>query len=533
MATKKRVLIADVMSPKAAEVFKERGIDVDVRPGLDKAALKACLGDYDGLAVRSTTKVTGDLLKGITRLRVIGRAGVGVDTIDVPQATAQGVVVMNAPLGNAITTAEHAIAMIMSLARQIPQANASTHLGKWEKSRFMGVEISAKTLGLVGCGNIGSVVADRAQGLKMKVISYDPYLTLERAKVLGVEKVELDDLYRRADFITLHVPLTDATRRMIDTAALGKMKRGVRLVNCARGELVVEADLKAALESGQVAAAALDVFVEEPAKTNLLFGMDSVVATPHLGASTVEAQEKVAIQIAEQMADFLLTGAVSSAVNMPSVTAEEAPRLKPYLELARQLGSFVGQLTETAIKAVTIEYAGRVSELNTRPMTAAALHGLLSPLLETVNMVNALIVAKERGIAVREVRHEQTGPYHTMIRLEIATERQSHAVSGTLFGADRPRIVDINGIPIDAEVGPHMLYITNQDKPGFIGAIGTLLGNAGINIATFNLGRSAPQGEAIALVGVDSPTPEPIMQKIRALPHVLRVQALRFDGSAG
>ena len=324
---------------------------------------------------------TAELLAAADALKVVGRAGIGVDNIDVPAATERGIVVMNTPYGNAITAAEHTIAMMFALARQIPAADRSTQAGKWEKSRFMGVELSGKTLGIIGCGNIGAIVADRAQGLKMRVVAYDPFLSPERAVELGVERVSLDELLGRADFITLHTPLTDATRNIIDAAAIAKMKRGVRIINCARGGLVVEEDLAAALDSGQVAGAAVDVFVEEPARQNPLFGRDNFVATPHLGAATTEAQENVALQIAEQMADFLLTGAVSNAVNMPSLTAEEAARLKPYMVLAEQLGSFAGQLTETGIRAVEIEYEGAVADLNVKPLTATALTGLLAPQL--------------------------------------------------------------------------------------------------------------------------------------------------------
>ena len=443
-------------------------------------------------------------------------------------ASQRGVVVMNTPFGNAITAAEQAIAMILALARQIPQANASTHQGKWEKLRFMGVEVTGKTLGIIGCGNIGSVVADRAQGLKMRVIAYDPYLSAERAQDLGVEKVDLEALFGRSDFVSLHTPLTDATRDIIDADAIARMKRGVRIVNCARGGLIVEEDLKAALESGHVAAAALDVFAEEPATENVLFGMEQVVATPHLAATTTEAQEKVAIQVAEQMADYLLTGAVVNALNMPSLSAEEAPRLRPYMTLAEQLGSFAGQVTETAIKAVTIEYEGHAAELNTKPLTAAVLKGLLSPLLESVNMVSAPVIAKERHITVTEVTRERAGAYQTLIKLTVTTETQTRGLAGTLFTDEKSRIVEIKGISMDAALGPRMLFITNRDKPGVIGALGTTLGDAGINIATFNLGRSAPGGDAITLIEVDQDPGEDVLEKVRALPHVVRVKPLRF-----
>jgi D-3-phosphoglycerate dehydrogenase len=523
-----KVLISDKMSPRAAGVFRDRGIEVDFEPGLAPDDLVARIGDYDGLAVRSATKVTAKVLDAAANLKVIGRAGIGVDNIDVAAATASGVVVVNTPVGNAITTAEHAIAMIMALAREIPQANASTHAGKWEKSRFMGVELMGKTLGIIGCGNIGSITADRAHGLRMRVIAYDPYLSQERAESLSVERVELDELFRRSDFISLHTPLTDATRGIINAASLARMKKGVRIVNCARGGLVVEEDLKEALDSGHVAGAALDVFSEEPAETNILFGMEQVVATPHLGAATTEAQEKVAVQVAEQMADYLVHGAVINALNMPSMSAEEAPRLKPYMALAEQLGSFAGQVTETAIRAVTLEYEGQVAELNTTPLTSVALMGLLSPLLDTVNMVNAPVIARERGIAVTEVRRDVAGDYQTLVRLSVTSETQTRALAGTLFAGTRPRIVEVKGISMDAELSPHMLYITNQDKPGFIGALGTTLGDAGINIATFHLGRMAAGGDAISLIEVDEDVPTPVIDQVLGLPHVVQVKALRF-----
>ncbi|MDH3229870.1 MAG: phosphoglycerate dehydrogenase, partial [Alphaproteobacteria bacterium] len=393
-----RVLISDDLSPRAAEIFRERGIDVDVETGLNEDKLAARIGAYDGLAVRSATRVTARIIEAAENLKVVGRAGIGVDNIDVDAATQHGVVVMNTPFGNSITTAEHAIAMMLALARDLPAANASTQAGKWEKKRFMGVEITGKILGLIGVGNIGSVVAGRAQGLKMRVIAYDPFLSPERARDLGLEKVELVELYKRADFITLHVPLTDQTRGLIGKAAFAKMKKGVRVINCARGGIVVEKDLAAALDSGRVAGAALDVFEVEPARDNALFGRDNVIATPHLGAATTEAQEKVALQVAEQMSDYLLTGAVINALNMPAVTAEEAPRLRPYMALAELLGSFAGQLTETGLSAFKVEFEGHVAGLNTKPIMAAALTGLLRPLLDSVNMVSAPVIARERDI---------------------------------------------------------------------------------------------------------------------------------------
>ncbi|MGO1118393.1 phosphoglycerate dehydrogenase [Rhodovibrionaceae bacterium A322] len=525
-----KVLIADKMSPLAAELFAQRGVEVETAVGLSPEELIARAGEFDGVAVRSATKMTeAALVAGAEgNLKVVGRAGIGVDNIDLKVASAQGVVVMNTPFGNAVTTAEHAITLMLSLARQIPAADASTQAGKWEKSRFMGVEITGKTLGVIGCGNIGSIVCNRALGLKMKVKAYDPFLSPDRADDLGVEKVELDELLADADFITLHVPANDQTRGIINAAALAKCKKGVRIINCARGGLVVEADLKSALESGQVAGAALDVYEVEPAKDNPLFGMDNVVCTPHLGASTSEAQEKVAVQVAEQMADFLLTGAVTNAINMPSLSAEDAKHLGPYMKLADQLGSFVGQLTRSGLKKVTIEYEGHVAEMNCRPLTQAALVGLMSPALESVNMVNAQIIARERDIEVAETKFERDCDYQTLIRLRVETDSQVRTVAGTLFGGDKPRVVEIKDIQVEAELGQHMLYLTNEDTPGVIGALGGVLGESELNIATFHLGRASQGGQAIALIELDAEPAAEVMTRITALPQVKRAQYLAF-----
>ena len=523
-----KVLISDALSPAAVKIFQERGITVDLKVGLKPEELKAIIGDYDGLAIRSATKVTKDILEYAKNLKVVGRAGIGVDNVDVPAATARGVVVMNTPFGNSITTAEHAIAMMFALARQLPAANASTHAGKWEKTRFMGVEVTGKTLGIVGCGNIGSIVAERALGLKMKVVAYDPFLTPERAEKMGVEKVELDQLFPRADFITVHTPLTEQTRNIINAAALSKCKKGVYIINCARGGLVVETDLQAALESGQVAGAALDVFAEEPAKQHPLFGNEKVVCTPHLGASTGEAQENVALQVAEQMSDFLLTGAVSNALNMPSVTAEDAPKLRPYMKLAEQLGAFAGQITDSGMTSVTIEYEGDIATLNTRPITNMIVTGLLRPSLTSVNMVNAPVIAKERGIKISETRSSGASDFHTLIRLKIESGQGVFTLAGTLFSG-KPRIVTIDKVLLEAEVTPFMLFVRNQDKPGFIGRLGSLLGEAKINIANFMLGRSERGADAVCLVAVDEEIPLSVREAVQALPGVVNAHMLRFD----
>ncbi len=523
-----KVLISDKLSPAAAEIFRTRDIEVDVNVGLEPAELIKIIGDYDGLALRSATKVTPDILEAADRLKVIGRAGIGVDNINVPAATGRGVVVMNTPFGNSITTAEHAIAMMLALARQIPQANASTQAGKWEKSKFMGVELTGKTLGVIGCGNIGSIVAARAQGLRMKVVAYDPYLSDERAADLGVEKLDLDPLLQRSDFVTLHVPLTGQTKGIIGADAIAKMKKGARLINCARGGLIDEAALKEAMDAGHIAGAALDVFEEEPARDHALFGHDNLVATPHLGAATTEAQEKVALQIAEQMADYLLTGAVQNAINMPSISAEEAPVLKPFAALSERLGLFIGQMCESAVKQITIEYEGDVADMNTRTLTHAALTGILRPQLADVNMVSAPVIAKERGIKVSEVRREQRGIYETYIRLAVETEANELSVAGTIFSNGQHRVIQIQGIGLDAELDKHMLFVTNEDRPGIIGSLGLALGEAGVNIASFNLGRQAPGGSALALVAVDEPVKPEVLDKIRSLPMVRTARSLTF-----
>ncbi|HKS87879.1 MAG TPA: phosphoglycerate dehydrogenase [Stellaceae bacterium] len=523
-----KVLIADELSPRAVEIFQQRGVAAEVATGLKPDELRRRIAGLDGLAVRSATKVTAELLAAADALKVVGRAGIGVDNIDVAAATARGVVVMNTPHGNAITAAEHTLAMMFALARQIPAADRSTRAGKWEKSRFMGVELYGKTLGIIGCGNIGAIVAERAQGLKMRVVAYDPFLSPERAIELGVERVKFDELLARADFITLHTPLNDTTRGIIDAAAIARMKPGVRLVNCARGGLIVEADLAAALAEGRIAGAAIDVFVDEPARDNPLFGHDNLVATSHLGAATGEAQENVAVQIAEQMADFLLTGAVANAVNMPALSAEEAARLRPYLVLAEQLGSFAGQLTETGIRAVAIEYQGAVAELTIAPLTATALSALLAPQLAAVNVVNAPLLCRQRDIRVSETRGENAGDYQNLMRVTVTTERRRRSVAGTVFAGNKPRVVDVEGIPLEAELGRHVLFVRNRDKPGFIGALGQTLAASNVNIATFHLGRTAPGEDAILLTEVDQPLSATLLDAVRRLPNVLQAKALRF-----
>ena len=522
-----KVLIADELSPRAVEIFRSRGVEVDVRVGLKKADLLRIIGDYDGLAVRSATKADKDVIAAATRLKVIGRAGIGVDNIDIPAATARGIVVMNTPFGNSITTAEHAIALMFAAARQIAAADLSTQAGKWDKNRFMGIELYAKTLGLIGCGNIGTLVAERALALKMKVIAYDPFLSPERAIKLGVEKAELDDLLARADLISLHTPVTDKTRNILSADALAKTKKGVIIVNAARGGLVDEAALRAGLDSGHVAAAGFDVFTTEPARDSVLFGAANFVATPHLGASTNEAQENVALQVAEQISDYLLTGAVTNALNMPSISAEEASRLRPFIDLIDKLGAFAGQIADDGLEAVEIEYEGEVAQLNTRPLSAVALAALLRPLMPDVNMVSAPAVLKHRGTSLTESRRETSPIYGSLIRIKVLTGGRWRTLAGVV-NAGTAKIVEVKGMPLEADFHPVMLLINNLDKPGFIGALGTLLGEANINIATFHLGRQAAEHDAIAIVGVDQLVPEAVQHSLRALPHVRYVKMLKF-----
>ncbi|MFL0586362.1 phosphoglycerate dehydrogenase [Sphingomonas sp. ABOLG] len=523
-----KVLISDKMDPKAAQIFRERGVEVDEITGKTPDELKAMIGQYDGLAIRSSTKVTKDILEAATNLKVVGRAGIGVDNVDIPAASAKGVVVMNTPFGNSITTAEHAIALMFALARDLPEADRSTQAGKWEKNRFMGVEVTGKTLGLIGAGNIGSIVADRALGLKMKVVAYDPFLTEERAIELGVQKVTLDELLARADFITLHTPLTDQTRNILSAENLAKTKKGVRIINCARGGLIDEAALKQGLDSGHIGGAALDVFVTEPAKESPLFGTPNFISTPHLGASTTEAQVNVAIQVAEQMADYLVSGGVTNALNMPSLTAEEAPKLKPYMSLAEKLGSLVGQLAHGAIDRISIHMEGAAAELNPKPLTSAVLKGFLGTQTDTVNMVNAPLLARERGMEVREIRTEREGDYHTLLRVSVRTADGERSVAGTLFGDQAARLVELFGIKVEADLTGAMLYVVNEDAPGFIGRLGTTLGEAGVNIGTFHLGRRQAGGEAVLLLSVDQPVTAELLATVKALPGVKTAMGLRF-----
>ena len=526
-----KVLVSDKLSETAVQIFRDRGIDVDFMPdlGKDKDKLAEVIGQYDGLAIRSATKATAKLLEKADNLKVIGRAGIGTDNVDKEAASKKGVIVMNTPFGNMITTAEHAIAMMFAVARQIPEASESTHAGKWEKSKFMGTELTNKTLGVIGAGNIGGIVCDRARGLKMKVIAYDPFLSEEKADKMGVEKVELEELLPRADFITLHVPFTEQTANILSAENLAKTKKGVRIINCARGGLVDEEALSELLKSGHVAGAAFDVFKEEPAKENALFNLPNVVCTPHLGAATTEAQENVALQVAEQMSNYLLTGAVENALNMPSVTAEEAKVMGPWIKLADHLGSFSGQMTDEPIKAINILYDGVVSDMNLAALNCAVVAGIMKKANPDVNMVSAPVVAKERGIQISTTNQDKSGTFDGYIKVTVVTEKRERSIAGTVFSDGKPRFIQIKGINIDAEVGENMLYTTNEDVPGIIGTLGQTLGENGVNIANFTLGRADVGGEAIALLYVDEPVPADARAKLAETDMFRQIKPLVFD----
>jgi len=527
-----KVLVSDKLSETAVQIFRDRGIDVDFMPelGKDKEKLAEIIGQYDGLAIRSATKATAALLEKADKLKVIGRAGIGTDNVDKEAASKKGVIVMNTPFGNMITTAEHAIAMMFAVARQIPEASESTHAGKWEKSKFMGVELTGKTLGVIGAGNIGGIVCDRARGLKMKVKAYDPYLGEEKADQMGVQKVELDELLETADFITLHVPfIAGVTENILSAENLAKTQKGVRIINCARGGLVDEEALAELLKSGHVAGAAFDVFAEEPAKENALFNLPNAVVTPHLGAATTEAQENVALQVAEQMSDYLLTGAVTNALNMPSVTAEEAKIMGPWIDLSGHLGNFTGQMTDEPITAINIMFDGSVSEMNLKALTAAVLAGIMKKANPDTNMVSAPVIAKERGIQISTTKQDKSGAFDGYVKVTVVTDKRERSVAGTVFSDGKPRFIQIKGINIDAELGANMVYTTNKDAPGIIGTLGKILGENNVNIANFTLGRAEEGGEAIAMLYIDAPAPEAALKALEATGHFTQVKPLTFD----
>ncbi len=520
-----RVLISDDLSPRCAEILRAGGLEVDVKTKLPADELARILGEYDGLVVRSATKVTKSVLERSGRLKVVGRAGIGLDNVDLAAASARGIVVMNTPGGNTITTAEHTIAMLMALCRDVPQATASCKAGKWEKNRFMGVEVFGKTLGVVGLGNIGQIVADRALGLKMKVLAYDPFLSPEKAHSMGVELTDLDRLLKQADIITVHVPYTAETKGLVDAKALAKTKKGVMVINCARGGIVDEGALAAAIASGHVRGAALDVFEQEPPPADHpLLGLPQVICTPHLGASTGEAQENVAIAIAEQIVAYLVQGQVMNAVNVPSVPAEALPRLKPWLALGERLGGFQSQTTPGGVQEVRITYRGEVAALPVASVTVSVIKGLLAPVLkETVNFVNAPLLARERGVAIVESKTGDSEDFQSLLTVEVRTSEGTSRVDGTIFGKQEPRIVRINEYRLEAAPEGHLLVMWNHDKPGVIGGIGNTLGAHGVNIARMHLGRESVGGRAISVISVDQALSREDLEALKALPHVIRV----------
>ncbi|MBW2057357.1 MAG: phosphoglycerate dehydrogenase [Deltaproteobacteria bacterium] len=530
-----RVLVSDRVSEKGLEILRgTEGISVDVRTGLSTEELRSIIGDYQALVVRSSTRVTAEVIDAAGKLRVIGRAGIGVDNVDVPAATRKGIVVMNTPQGNAVAAAEHTISMMCALARKIPQATAALKSGQWDRGRFMGVELGGKILGLVGIGNIGSIVAGRAQGLMMKVIAHDPYVTEEMARAKGVEPVSMEELLARSDFISVHTPLTDETRNLIDRSAFAKMRRGVMIINCARGGIVNERALHEALESGRVAGAALDCFEVEPPLGNPLLEFEQVICTPHLGASTEEAQEKVAVAIAEQLVDYLTRGVLQNTVNVPSVNLDLLPDLMPFSDLAERLGRFLAQLFGSAIEEVAIQYVGDVTRIPLAPLKAAALKGLLHPHLgDIVNFVNAPLMAEERGIAVVERSTSKAEDYTSLISIAAGSRDESHSITGSIFGRKQPRLLELNDSPLGGVLAGHLLVIRNEDRPGVIGNIGSVLGKKGINIASINVGRDRAGGRGITLLSLDAPLAKPIIDEISGLPHVMWVKQLELPLEPG
>ena len=524
-----KVLISDNLSARGVEILKKAGLEVDARSKTSVEEIEKIIGEYDALIIRSATKVTAGLLEKATKLKVVGRAGSGLDNVDIPAATKKGVVVMNTPGGNTVTTAEHTIGMIFACARMIPQAYSSLKAGKWEKKKFEGVELFDKTLGIVGLGAIGGVVANRCAAMGMKILAFDPFISAEKAKSLGIELADLETIWKRADFITLHTPKTKETAGLINKTTIAKMKDGVRIINCARGGIVNEGDLYEALKSGKVAAAAFDVFEKEPPENHPLLTLDNFIATPHLGASTKEAQENVATAVAEQIVDYLVAGTVRNAVNVPSVPKDQLPALSPYINLAERMGHFIGQLSEGGLTAVTVEYSGDVAGLKQEPITLAAMKGVLEPMLqETVNYVNAPLIAKDRGIEVKVSTSQGTTEYTSLIILRLRTGGGETSVYGTLNGKKEPRIVQVDDFPMETVPEGDMLVLMNNDKPGVIGGIGTTLGQNGINISRMQFGRETKGGRAMSVVSIDSTIPDAIMDQIRKLPNVLKVKQIRI-----
>ena len=529
-STSPKVWIADKMSERAVEVFRSHGIDVDYKPGLSVEEQIKVAGDYDGIAVRSSSTLKGELLDAAKNVKVIGRAGIGVDNIDVELCSRRGVVVMNTPFGNTITTAELAVAHIVAAARQIPQATASTRAGKWEKSKFMGMELTGKKAGVIGAGNIGAIVCERLKGLHMSVYVYDPFISDERAAAMGVTKVDtVPELTSMVDVLTLHVPLIDATRNLINEDILQNMKKGSILVNCARGGIVDEKALYKACQSGHLRAAALDVFEQEPARDNPLFALENISFTPHIGASTDEAQENVAVQVAEQMSEYLLTGSINNAVNVPSLSEEEANALAPFMGLSKALGQFMGQMMRPGYDKVIIRFEGKVSQLNRPPLLNAVLQGLLSHSMDEVNAVNVQMLAKERGIEVEEVATETSDHFASLVQLIVEGDDGWHCVSGTVFDGINPRLVTIDECELELTPKGRLLFIENKDEPGAIADIATTLSDAGINIGDFRLGRRKEKNKALALITIDSEPSQKTITTLESLKSVITVRHVNLE----
>ncbi len=528
-----KILVSDKLAEQGLEILKkEKDFEVDYKPGISKEELMEIIGDYDAIIIRSATKLPREVLEKAKKLKAIGRAGIGVDNIDIDSATEFGIVVMNTPQGNTITTAEHTIALMMSLTRNIPQATASMKSGKWEKSKFIGTEIFNKTLGIIGIGNIGTIVADRARGLKMKVIGYDPYISEETALKKGIKLVDFDTLLKESDFITIHTPLTNSTKNMINKETISRMKDGVRIICCARGGIVNEDDLYEALKSGKVKGAALDVFAKEPPDFNHpLFKCDNFICTPHLGASTTEAQINVAIAIAEQMIDFLKKGIIKNAINVPSVSAEILKNLAPFITLGEKLGAFVTQMCSDVcgFTDVFIDYYGQISKYDVTPITLSILKGLLTPMLgDNVNFVNAQYIARDRGIKLHESKSENEKNYSSLIGVSTLANGKKISIEGTVFGKDTIRVVSINNFRVEAEPKGHLILIYNYDKPGVIGNIGTLLGKHNINIGNMQFGREKPGGMAISLLEVDEKVSPELIEEIKNLPNIINAQLIEL-----
>jgi D-3-phosphoglycerate dehydrogenase len=525
-----RVLVADELSSKGIEILKgEEKIRCYVEANISPGELRATIGEYDGIIIRSRTTLTADIINAAERLKVIGRTGIGVDNVDVQAATRRGILLMNTPRENAVAAAEHTIAMMLGISRNIPQANASTKSGKWERGKFMGVELYGKTLGIIGIGTIGSLVAERAQGLKMNVIAYDPYIPADIAAQKGIPLVTWDDLLGRSDFVTIHAPLTEETRNLIDRRALERMKTGVMIINCARGGIVDEGALLHGLKSGKVRGAALDVFENEAAGSNPLFELDNVICTPHIGAATSEAQENVAVAIADQIVDFFINKRIRNAVNIPVVSPDVLPVVKPYLDLGEKLGSFLTQISDVAVEELSIEYKGTVAEYNVSPITVSILRGLLTPYMgEVVNFVNASTIAKDRGIRVRESKSSTAEDFASMVVITAMGKDGRTSIGGALFGTKDFRIVQINDFLIEAVPQGDMLLIQNYDRPGVIGSIGTTLGNRNINIATMQFSRDRSGGVAISLLHLDSVISKEVMEELSQLPNVISVKHIEL-----